>query len=559
MSAKWERSRAWGRRRLTGPLSPLRWALDALSSIPFAMIMLGVVALWGVLGTIPIGWTGLAGADLPEGALLRHHPAFDLTEGEWYRLWPFRAALALFVLNMIIATIRRIEFRWVNLGVLSVHAGIVLFAVGGWTYAALKREGVMLLPITDGGVYTQREVSWFSDMTEPAVLVRRDGEPDRVIPLEGLARYRRSDSGIDFLAANRSYRVRKYTPGELLEERWTLCKASDPGAVAYPSWELAIDFVASRPWTRESEVISSAPGDHLIIGSHAVVMMAADDSLLDSYLSRIITKPPAIVLAKSQALIRSQGAPLQRLMDIGPGGAIRVSDSLTIKLLQYSTHKRRALFPTLLWISNLPLLDSRHGGLDESAIQISYTDADGDPNAIWTPFSEFGDEVAAIDAETKLAFTLVRHGLKDASVRATDFTIIPRRKLSNEPADFIVRVAIADSRGESEQTIRLNQPAMLRASPESERIIDRCASWLGSTRYSLSVSGWDDAGWTQGQARYVVLTVGNTPGTDLVAVGAVLFALGTPWAFFVKPWVLRRRAAASGIIPTTESSGPTDA
>ncbi|MEO1510524.1 MAG: hypothetical protein AAFU70_00470, partial [Planctomycetota bacterium] len=41
-------------------------------------------------------------------------------------------------------------------------------------------------------------------------------------------------------------------------------------------------------------------------------------------------------------------------------------------------------------------------------------------------------------------------------------------------------------------------------------------------------------------ARFTILQVGNNPGIHLIAIGGVLIGLGTPWAFYVKPWLVRR-------------------
>ncbi|MFG0329126.1 MAG: hypothetical protein ACF8PN_04435 [Phycisphaerales bacterium] len=83
--------------------------------------------------------------DANSALLLRQLPAFEMTELEFYGWWPFRLVLVLFVMNMIVATIRRIEFKFVNIGVLTVHTGIVLMALGSIFYKSNKVEGSMLL------------------------------------------------------------------------------------------------------------------------------------------------------------------------------------------------------------------------------------------------------------------------------------------------------------------------------------------------------------------------------------------------------------------------------
>ena len=76
---------------------------------------------------------------------VRRLPQFEMTELEFYAWWPMRTMLMIFTINLIVATIRRIEFKFVNLGVLTVHTGIVLIAVGSIYYQMFKQEGDTLL------------------------------------------------------------------------------------------------------------------------------------------------------------------------------------------------------------------------------------------------------------------------------------------------------------------------------------------------------------------------------------------------------------------------------
>jgi hypothetical protein len=77
---------------------------------------------------------------------VRRLPLLEMTELEFYAWWPMRLVLILFVINMIVTTVRRIEFTFRNLGVLSVHTGIVVIALGSIFYQKFKLEGDTLLP-----------------------------------------------------------------------------------------------------------------------------------------------------------------------------------------------------------------------------------------------------------------------------------------------------------------------------------------------------------------------------------------------------------------------------
>ncbi|MEX0653974.1 MAG: hypothetical protein WD534_00160 [Phycisphaeraceae bacterium] len=244
MSAKYERVK---QADLSLP-APLRWLTRAFSSITLSVILLTGVALYGVAATIPFFYLALAGAyllvavvamGLPAVAswvVLRHltvlpwygrvaiclallavgmavgvsggytayeqlaavpglvaHratviyrlPGLEMTELEFYAWWPMKVILFLFVLNMVWATVRRIEFKFANLGVLTVHTGIVVIALGAMFYGRFKVEGDTILWRRDlGGTFEHV----FYDAHEPALYITVDGR-QTMAPLPELPRY----------------------------------------------------------------------------------------------------------------------------------------------------------------------------------------------------------------------------------------------------------------------------------------------------------------------------------------------------------------------------------
>jgi len=92
---------------------------------------------------------------------------------------------------------------------------------------------------------------------------------------------------------------------------------------------------------------------------------------------------------------------------------------------------------------------------------------------------------------------------------------------------------------------------------DSANFATNSLGWLsdrvGPFRYKFAQAGWDNSNWMQtleaskrGEAkepfaRFTILGVGNNPGIAIIAGGAVLMALGIPWAFYLKPWLLRRK------------------
>jgi len=272
MSLKWRRNKAWEDANLTGPWTPVRFVMRALSSITLAVILLVLVALYGVSASVPVGLLALGvtytvygltlvgavlllagGPALGLGLVLRpasrtaarlaailtlvvlipavsylwyvllwpvlrydpvahtglrlfrefveeyrnltvrRVPGLEMSELEYYSWWPLRLILVLFVANMVVATVRRIEFSFRNIGVLTVHTGIVIIALGAVYYKGLKKEGDAVLmagpvdPIS-GKITPGEPVDRFFDNTDVALIVRT-GAAYEQRRLSGIPRY----------------------------------------------------------------------------------------------------------------------------------------------------------------------------------------------------------------------------------------------------------------------------------------------------------------------------------------------------------------------------------
>lgn len=94
-------------------------------------------------------WTGIAlagilffycsvGSGMPR---VRQLPWLEMTEFEWFNWWPFASLIAIFSINMIVITVRRIPLRKINAGVWMIHSGIVILTLGSYYYFTTKVEG----------------------------------------------------------------------------------------------------------------------------------------------------------------------------------------------------------------------------------------------------------------------------------------------------------------------------------------------------------------------------------------------------------------------------------
>lgn len=127
-----------------------------------------------------------------QAVTLRRLPGLEMSELEFYGWWPLRLVLLAFVLNLMVATFRRIEFNFKNIGVLTVHTGIVTIALGSVYYAGLKREGDTILLAgasnPDGSPSIGPPQDRFYDNTRVALYVT-EGRGWEQRPLSGVPRY----------------------------------------------------------------------------------------------------------------------------------------------------------------------------------------------------------------------------------------------------------------------------------------------------------------------------------------------------------------------------------
>jgi hypothetical protein len=194
-----------GLTRLSVPASKPGWrfSLAVLAGLVGAVAgaWAWLVFAWPGLRYDPVSGEGLrffaSFVDAYDKTTLRRLPGVEMTELEFYSWWPLRIVLLLFVINMMVATIRRIEFTFKNLGVLTVHTGIIVIALGSIYYQGLKKEGDTLLragmPNAAGEPTPGEPVRGFWDNTAVALWVAQRDFSGRPLwdsrRLSGIPRY----------------------------------------------------------------------------------------------------------------------------------------------------------------------------------------------------------------------------------------------------------------------------------------------------------------------------------------------------------------------------------
>ncbi len=106
---------------------PIGWLLNLFSSVWLGVSLAVILFIYCSVGS---------GA--PE---VRQLPSLEMTEFEWFHWWPFNLLMVLFTLNMIVVTLRRIPFRFINAGVWMIHCGIITLTLGSYYYFSTKVEG----------------------------------------------------------------------------------------------------------------------------------------------------------------------------------------------------------------------------------------------------------------------------------------------------------------------------------------------------------------------------------------------------------------------------------
>lgn len=206
------------------------------------------------------------------------------------------------------------------------------------------------------------------------------------------------------------------------------------------------------------------------------------------------------------------------------------------------------------------------------AVEVSAPDKQGkvQSEVVWLPFTKFfgmgpdAERTINLGGRTvSLAFGRLQHQLPGFALRLTGFEMISYDH-RGAPRDYqsTVRVVptspmIEERYGEFEHITQLNAPLTAPFLWREDRglignITGRIAAGLNPNQFKFAQAGWDASGWERTQAMadrgeakrphasFTILGVGNYPGVHVIAFGSVLMGLGIPWAFYVKPWLVRR-------------------
>lgn len=153
--------------------NPLMSVLDLFSSVWFGIVLATLLFVFCSIGSA-----------MPA---VRQLPGLEMTEFEWFHWWPFNALVVLLTVSLTTVTVRRIPFRAVNLGVWTIHTGIIVMVLGSYHYFTTKVEG-------DAPVFRRLVRIELPGMTAPESLVALPGGRTQVIAGPDLWRFQIQDT-----------------------------------------------------------------------------------------------------------------------------------------------------------------------------------------------------------------------------------------------------------------------------------------------------------------------------------------------------------------------------
>jgi hypothetical protein len=189
---------------------------------------------------------------------------------------------------------------------------------------------------------------------------------------------------------------------------------------------------------------------------------------------------------------------------------------------------------------------------------------------VWLPFAQYvfkelnqARQVELPDGrQLMLAFGRMMRTLPGMELQLKNFEMIPH-PFGGPTQDFRSELVVHQQTNDGVRTevrsTSLNDPLLVRVPfrarddvPGAANALMRVVSVVAPTQYKFSQAGWDAQGWTQTEqevkagmrarpvSRWTILGVGNNPGIYVIATGAVMMGVGIPWAFYIKPLLVRR-------------------
>ncbi len=304
----------------------------------------------------------------------------------------------------------------------------------------------------------------------------------------------------------------------------------------------------------------------------AIRLSYLDDSVPQYYVDEVVSESTDAGNPVLRGVMRARGGGVDGkptvLGGLKPGFVISLGPMAGMRIAERWAHAIGVEYPVPVPAGqrdNKELGTHRHAALAVEVEQGEWK------QTVWLPFSQYAlteqQNARGVDlpdgTRLMLAFGRVMRTLPDLQIQLADFKMFSH-DFGGPTQDFRSDVVVLRGSGEK-QTIdvrytSLNDPLLVRVpfraredAPAVAKVLGRLVSVIAPTQYKFSQAGWDPEGWNATQAevdqgkraralaRWTILGVGNNPGIYVIAAGAIMMVVGIPWAFYVKPYIVRRR------------------
>ncbi len=278
------------------------------------------------------------------------------------------------------------------------------------------------------------------------------------------------------------------------------------------------------------------------------------------------TQIHVFIRADGPAAVRLPGGAVRRVDSAAPGTELALAPGIALRVVERAAHAVAVEAPV-----NVPEDERQRDLVGTHAMALALVEVSvGDwSKEVWVPFSKYMMVARGAERSVELpdgrvvviGFGRLARQLPGIELQLVDFEMIPYPH-SDVPRDYVSLLRVADRLRDETYTTktRLNRP-LIHTAPyqwSSERpfianALGRLITAIAPNQYKFSQAGWDNEEWRRtkrqaeltGEGRpvasFTILGVGNNPGIYIIATGAVMISVGTPWAFYIKPLIMRRR------------------
>ncbi len=462
----------------------------------------------------------------------------DSVQKELFRYPPFLAMIAVFFAAMIVATVVAVPLRLRNAGAWCSHVGLLALGVGAVWYAGFSQSGDSLTLRSREGwtpvkyVYLDRSFAvYVHDASDP------NGRPLQH-PLAGLIP-RGDPQGLDVTIPGTpegvTIRATQFLPSARTTRRW---------ANISPNIIPAVELSVTDGDAAGTVLLSpSLPGhEHVGVGDYILTYRSG---ITPEGLENIVTPTDAnespgmghdlaLVLTGSRieptiAVIRPDGSRWHARLQVGKaidvplaGRKVRIEPRAFFDHAA-EVHELAAPHDHSIHQAHAPMADEMPAG---PAVKLEIRSGDW-RRETFVPFGAYEDfgQPQMIDLPGNRAvwlnFSRERVALPATiEVKSAKYETYPA---SGIPKDYVCKVAVTAGARTSDEILSLNNPVTVGG-------------------FQFSQGSWVPAG--AAEPTQILFGAASRPGLPIIWLGCVLICLGFPYAFYVKPLLMRRRARA---------------